>query len=411
MPLLHDLRSARVVVGRSLRRRRARSAWAELESRPTDDVQGLVFFPDPLVNAYQVRQWYEPMRALSARHPIAVVTADPETAVALHAECPLPVLWHRTVAETEAWLERHRIGVVFYVNQNVTNFRMLRHRAPAHVFVNHGESDKDYNASNQLKAYDYTFVAGEAARQRIERRLVDFDSARHVVQVGRPQVDAPGRGPALPDDDRTVVLYAPTWEGDRPTMSYSSLVTHAPAMVQALLASERHRLLYRPHPRTGVMDPAYTAAHRAVVERIRRANEDDPTAAHLVDEGAMFGWQLAAADVCVADVSAVAFDFLATGKPVVLTAPASPAAAVDPDGLAGLLTPLTAGDAGAVVARLDRELSDPSAVAERAEVVRRYFGDVTPGAATRRFVEAASAVITSRLAPAVDARPSVEDPA
>ncbi|MBR7743473.1 CDP-glycerol glycerophosphotransferase family protein [Phycicoccus sp. BSK3Z-2] len=399
MSLLHDLRSARIVVGRSLRRRRARAAWAASPARSAEHpgVEALVFFPDPPVNAYQVRQWYEPMRALSQRHRVAVVTTDPETAVALEAESPLPVLWHRSVGETEEWMDRRRVGVVFYVNQNVTNFRMMRHRRPAHVFVSHGESDKDYMASNQLKAYDHTFVAGRAAEERIAGRLVDFDVERHLVRVGRPQVDVPGTGPDLPDDGRTVVLYAPTWEGDRPSMAYSSLASHGPALVDALLATGRHRLVYRPHPRTGVSDPAYAAAHRAVLARVERAGEQDPGAGHVVDTGSAYGWQLAAADACVTDVSAVAFDFLATGKPLVVTAPASPAAVMDPGGLTSLLPPLPAERAGEVVERIEAETSADAGRA-RAAVVERYFGDTTPGAATARFVEASSRIIEARLA-------------
>ena len=57
--------------------------------------------------------------------------------------------------------------MVFYVNQNQQNFPAMRFADPAHVFICHGESDKDYMSSNQLKAYDRVFVAGTAARERI----------------------------------------------------------------------------------------------------------------------------------------------------------------------------------------------------------------------------------------------------
>ena len=53
-----------------------------------------------------------------------------------------------------------------YVNNGVTNFQSLSAWTMLHVHVNHGESDKVCMVTNQAKAYDRVFVAGEAAEQR-----------------------------------------------------------------------------------------------------------------------------------------------------------------------------------------------------------------------------------------------------
>ncbi len=72
-----------------------------------------------------------------------------------------------------------------------------------HIHVNHGESDKVSMVSNQAKAYDKVFVAGEAAVRRHRAALVDFDEST-LVRVGRPQLDLnptptlPIRAPAGP---------------------------------------------------------------------------------------------------------------------------------------------------------------------------------------------------------------------
>jgi len=393
------------MVGSAVARRRARARWdRHVASRPTTDgpYEVVLHFPDLPVNLYQVRQWYEPLRQLSETHSVVVLAREVQTAALLADECPLPVVLHLTVAETERWLESQRVGLVLYVNQNVANFHMLRFREPAHVFVSHGESDKDYMASNQLKAYDHTFVAGQAAWDRIGARLVDFDRDEHLVRIGRPQVDAVPTGPDLPDDGRTVVFYAPTWEGDRPTMEYSSLRTHALPMVEAILASEKHRVLYRPHPRTGAYDPVYRKAHEDVVDRLESANRADPTACHIVDTDSPFGWQLGAANICVADISAVAFDWLATGKPLVLTEPASPRAEVDRDGLAGRLGTFPTDRAPHILEEIAR-VHDADDRTRYAAIVEHYFGDVTPGASTRRFIDACDQVL-KRRAPLVAPR-------
>jgi hypothetical protein len=362
---------------------------------PDQPFEVVLHFADPPVNLYQARQWYDPMRKLAEMRPVVVLTRDVATAAALADECPLPVVLHPTVAETERWLGSQQVGLVFYVNQNAANFHMLRFREPAHVFISHGESDKDYMASNQLKAYDHTFVAGQAAWDRIGSRLVDFDREKHLVRIGRPQVDVEQTGPKLPDDGRTVVLYAPTWEGDRPSMEYSSLRTHAMPMLNALLATDRFRVLYRPHPRTGTYDPAYRSANEAVTARLESANHSDPAARHVVDTDSPFGWHLAAADVCVADVSAVAFDWLATGKPLILTEPASAGADVDRSGLAGRLGTFPASRAARVVEELERAAGDERH-ARYGAIVEHYFGDVTRGASTHRFLDACEQILRRR---------------
>ncbi len=75
------------------------------------------------------------------------------------------------------------------MNQNTRNFQMFRYGQRWHVFINHGESDKMYMSTNQYKAYDYAFVAGDAARNRLSRVLWDYDLDRRTFAIGRPQAD------------------------------------------------------------------------------------------------------------------------------------------------------------------------------------------------------------------------------
>jgi CDP-glycerol glycerophosphotransferase (TagB/SpsB family) len=169
-------------------------------------------------------------------------------------------------------------------------------------------------------------------------------------------------------------------------------------MLDALIATGRHRVVYRPHPRTGAFDPRFKDMHAVIVTKLEAANTADPGARHLVDTDSPFGWHLAAADVCVCDVSAVAFDWLATGKPLLLTEPSSESAKVDREGLAGMIDTFAAADAPRVLDVIERE-SSLEARARFGEIVERYFGDVTPGAAMARFLDASGSVIEARLEP------------
>jgi hypothetical protein len=355
-----------------------------------------VYFSDDAVNLYQIRQWYAPLQELARTQPVVVISRMPETTNLLLDECPLPVVHGPRVTDIEAFMANHEIGLVLYVNQNVRNFQMLRFAEPAHVFVSHGESDKSYMASNQLKAYDRVFIAGPAAAERLAGALVEFDVAARAVEIGRPQADVTYAAPPLPDDGRTTVLYAPTWEGDRQSMAYGSIASHGTAMLGSLLTDRRFRVVYRPHPRSGAFDPAYGRASAHLARLVEQANAADPTARHLIDTETAFGWHLDRLDTCITDISAVALDWLATGKPLVLTRPASPHAEVEPTRLTTSVPLLSAEQSHTVVRVLDEARSAPEAF--RAEVVQHYFGDTSPGAATQRFVRASTELIESRLA-------------
>ncbi|MBN9180196.1 MAG: CDP-glycerol glycerophosphotransferase family protein, partial [Microbacterium sp.] len=186
-------------------------------------------------------------------------------------------------------------------------------------------------------------------------------------------------------DERTVVLYAPTWEGDRPSAHYGSVATHGESLVAALLRTGRHRVVYRPHPRSGVVDPAYGAANQRIIAALAAANASDPAARHVFDDGPELGWQLAAADVAIVDISAMVYDRLAADKPLLVTRPTDPAAHVDLNGYLSDCEWLDAAAASAVVAETDRVLADPDSVERLEHWVRHYFGDTSPGAATARF--------------------------
>ena len=353
-----------------------------------------VHFPDTTTNLYQLREWYAPLAELAAKLPVVVIARSATTARTLLRECPVPVILARSIGDVEVLLRSHPIRVVLYVNQNARNFSVMRYREPAHVFICHGESDKDYMASNQLKAYDTTLIAGPAAAARLTR-IVDFDVERRTLQIGRPQIDVVHAAPPLPDDGRVVVLYAPTWEGDRPSMCYSSVVSHGHDMVAALLADDRYRVVVRPHPRTGGTDLDTRSALRRIRRLIRSANRADPAAGHLWDTASGFGWQLAACDVCITDISAVAYDWLATGKPLLVTQPSSPEAIVDRSGLIGALDLIRADEASEVALRTAALIAEGGG-SGLAATAAHYFGDLTPGASMRRFTDAVATIVERR---------------
>jgi len=389
MGIISDARKGTALLRKAVRGRLAvrevRSLQATLPAPPAQHFRIGVYFADGEVNMYQVRQWYRPLAELAATWPVVVLSRNATGARALLADGALPVAYVPTVRDLEHCIGQQDLRVILYVNQNTRNFQMFRYGHRWHVFINHGESDKMYMTTNQFKAYDYALIAGDAARERLSRVLWDYDVDARTIAIGRPQADHySGMLPYTPDG-RIVVLYAPTWEGDRPSAHYGSIVTHGEALAAAVLASPEHRLIYRPHPRSGVVDAAYGAAHRRIVEAIRAANAADPDAQHVFDDQPELGWQLAAADVAIVDISAMVYDRLASGKPLLVTRPADLAAVVDTHGYLSDAEWLGADAAGDVLTAVRRVIADPEAVARLGGWVRRYFGDPSPGAATLRF--------------------------
>jgi hypothetical protein len=389
MAIVKDARTAIRLAGRLLRSRQTRAQLARrLPSVPTPapgTVEIAVYFADGPVNMYQIRQWYGPLAALAEHRGVAIVSRSPGAMLALADESPVPVVYARQVVDLERFVTEQAPKVVLYVNQNARNFQMMRYGRMWHVFVNHGESDKMYMTTNQFKAYDAALIAGDAARDRLAEALWDYDLDARTIAIGRPQADHFAGEPPYPADDRTVVLYAPTWEGDRAAAAYGSIASHGTTIAERVLASPRHRLVYRPHPRSGVLDDDYRAAHQRIVAAIAAANAADPSAHHVHDDGPTLGWQLAGADVAITDISAMIYDRLAVGKPLIVTRPVSPEADVDERGYLGDANWLRAEDAGDVVDRVDRAATDADELARLRHWVQRYFGDTTPGVATARF--------------------------
>src|SRR5690606_32652007 len=101
------------------------------------------------------------------------------------------------------------------------------------------------------------------------------------------------------------------------------------------------------------------AANTAIIDAIASANASDPKAQHVFDDGPTVGWQLAAADVAITDISAMVYDRLATGKPLIVTRPSSSQAHVDDEeGYLAAAEWLHVKDTARIVEVVDRVLGD-----------------------------------------------------
>ena len=372
-----------------------------------------VYYSETRTNLYQLRQWYEPLRALDRVHPVVLVLADSRVAAVVEKEAGLPHVVVARSATLDHLVASGDVALFLYVGHHPGNFTAMRVTTAVHVYLSHGESDKRVSVSNQIKAYDYAFVAGQGAIDRLQDNVILFDAAAHLVPIGRPQLDYLGLEPAggpVPDGDsgepgargprgagdRVTVLYAPTWEGGQGTVAYSSILSHGVPLVRALLADDRFRVVYRPHPRTGISSTEYLKGSAAVAALVEQAAAADPAVGHRVDAAPSPQAAFADADVLVADVSAMPMDWLASGRPLLITVPQTPTAVAAATRLLRTVPRLDLPDLADVADRVYREAVEDPSHADRLALVDYYFGDTTPGVATRRFVEACTTVIATR---------------
>jgi hypothetical protein len=355
----------------------------------------MLYFPDTTRNLYQLRQWYRPLRELDRSHRVGVVCLDSRSAAAVRGESGLPVVCCGRIGTLEELVARSDIALALYVNHNIRNFHPLRFPTMLHAYLGHGESDKAASASNQVKAYDAVLVAGEVGRERLARNLLGYQADRHVRLIGRPQLDGIAPRRATAPSGRTTVLYAPTWEGAQPSMAYGSVRSHGSALLRSLLREDDLTVVYRPHPRSGANRADYGEADRALRALVERHAAADPAAGHRVDLSP--DWDVLAdpADLLVCDVSAVASDWMTTGRPIVVTVPASPDAFLDADSVLDVAANLPA-DAADRTAALVREQLGADVSAARTEWLRRTLGDTSPGAATAAFVTTCAELVAER---------------
>jgi len=397
MQIASDVKRAKKLAKKVLAGRRALFGVRELIAArgplPENRYRVGVYFADSDVNIYQMRQWYAPLRELSKTHPVLLIARHPAGAKLLMEESGLDVAFVQKVTDIEKLIEVQPLEVVLYVNQNMRNFQMMRYSNRWHVFINHGESDKMYMVSNQYKTYDYAFIAGNAARERLDRVLWDYDLDSRTFSIGRPQTDHLSGEPPFTPDERTVVFYAPTWEGDRPAASYGSVASHGEDLVRKLLETGRHRVVYRPHPRSGVVDAEFGAANERIIAALDEANRKDPSAQHVYDTSPSLGWQLSLPDVAICDISAMVYDRLATGKPLMITRPVAADAEVDEGGYLSVCEWLSADQTASIDEVLDGVIGDAAARERLVTWSKHYFGDTAQGAPTQRFHDAIEVLI------------------
>ena len=386
------------------------SKWirgAERWNRLEDEYDGsyvkaevVVYFGDRSSKFYQLEQWIPVLEQLHKHHKVVIVVRKGSALTSVLEATHLPVVFKRKFDPLQTFYHANDFKLALYVNNGMTNFQSLSFAPMVHVHVNHGESDKLSMVSNQAKAYDKVFVAGEAAVERHRRALIDFDESQ-LVRVGRPQLDIERPLELEPSSARTI-MYAPTWEGENDANNYTSVDRFGPQIVEAVLRIPGARLIYKPHPRVETSkDPEMVEANARILELIEAANSPivDETLQHQVlMQGDILG-MFDTVDLLITDISSVGLDFLYLhpNKPLVLTDRRNDSETLNAEAPISRATPLiNESTIDRVESLISEMLNHDSSVEVRHELRRHYFGDGEPGSSSVLFTEAVSRLIADR---------------
>jgi hypothetical protein len=346
---------------------------------------------------YQLGMWLPYLERLG--RPFVVITREAETVPTITELTDAPVVVpHTTSALGELdELVVPSLKAAFYVQGSRANLSFQRFRQLTHVWLNHGDSDKRANFSPRHATYDLVLVSGRQGVERYAAHGVTIPPERLLV-VGRPQIERiEVRDEPLPVEAPRTVLYAPTWRGGRPATDYSSLPL-GERIVAALIERDT-TVIFRPHPLSHA-DPVDAAVIRRIQQRL---DSDRRTTGrrHVWGEQAERGWDVAdclnAADGLVTDVSSVASDNLASGKPFAMVAVRATGEKFLTEFPMARVAYVIEKDLSTLDAALDRLLGEDPLAEQRRAYRQHCLGDQLGTHAADEFLRVAGLIVTGQV--------------
>lgn len=270
-----------------------------------------MYFSGSMGNIYQLEQWLGPLIFLNKITPMIIITRVKEVYDWLTINTHFVIVYCRTIQDLTDLYECSNLKCILYVNHGFKNFQSLMNHKALHIHINHGESDKTSTITNQAKSYDYVYVVAQAGYDKYDKNLIKKDMQKYI-KVGRPQLEHIPKIEQL-KTDKSIVLYAPTWEGTHESMNFSSLQEYGLSIVQKLIDNSDYFIIYKPHPNTGSRDTKIKKINEEIINILKK----HPDAEVLLsgDINSIYPQ----VDICIFDNSAVAIDYLITNKPMLMT--------------------------------------------------------------------------------------------
>ncbi|MCW8217859.1 hypothetical protein AB0K62_14960 [Streptomyces halstedii] len=284
---------------------KALDTWMR-EYRPTV----VLYFSGSAESAYQGNMWLETMAAVEGR-PLIVMRE--RNLVSQLADTSVPVVC--VPAGTHLMnLDLSTVRVCLYPANVGKNIHMLRVPTMKHVFIGHGDSDKLASVNPFSKVYDEVWTAGRAGRDRYALADVGVRD-EDIVEVGRPQLAPIETWTGTTKNPIPTVLYAPTWEGWDDNPGNTSLLLAGENIVRGLLNADRPvRVIYKPHPFTGIRSAKAKAVDFRIKAMIGKAAQERAADPRWVKEASSAAAGLRAARAELAGIEARLDELVKPGR-------------------------------------------------------------------------------------------------
>jgi len=318
--------------------------------------------------------------------PFTVVTTDALAFQRVAERYTMPVIYapKGDLRAIRAMLPKTVRAALYVYSRNNDDFMKVRRRM-THVWLHHGDSDKEASCRRKSAAYDVLVVAGQAAIDRYAAHGVKIRSKKFRI-LGRPQTEnIKTATAAICTVDKPVVLYAPTWYSANYKKKNHSSLPIGTAIVSALLARDA-TVIFRPHPANRKLPES--AAAIAAIHELLRADAEVTSRQHRWDAAAdaSFAELANVADAMVADVSGVVTDFMQSLKPFAMVATGDSTDSFRVRFPSSRSAYVIEWDLSTLDDALDAMLGDDPLAPARVERREYYLGGYEDGESARAFV-------------------------
>ncbi len=349
----------------------------------------VVYFFGGMGQVYQINQWIDTFQELNKKHKIIIVVRNFSVYRFWKKTLPFHIHYAYKLNDVLDFYEKYIPKIIIYINNGFKNFQSLIYENGIHIHINHGESDKSSDHSNQVKAYDYIFVHGPNGYNNYMKYLIKLNPDK-LVQTGRPQLDFI-KSITLDTYGRKVVIYAPTWEATHRSMRYTSVDVYGEKIVNQILNSDKYYFIYKPHPNLGAYDENVLNIHKEILSKVH----NNKYALTITDQDVNNIYPLV--DFAIFDMSSIMTDYLNVDKPFILADVFDTSVHNISDyNVLKACKHLVADNIDSLLTIIEHEIEKDSMKEHRLEIKNLYLGEYKKGESINKFINSISNIIIQR---------------
>ncbi len=349
----------------------------------------IIYFYGEMGQTYQIKQWIDTFYELNKQYKITIVIRKFDVYQYWSTHLKFNLWYCDTIVDLMDFYDKADPPLILYINNGVKNYQSFLYEKSLHVFLNHGESDKSSDHSNQIKCYDYTFVHGPNGHNNYLKYLINLD-AEKLIQTGRPQLDFI-RPIKLDTKGRSVIAYVTTYEATHRSMRYTSVDIYGEKIVDQILESDQYFFIYKPHPNLGGNDQEVKAIHNRILQKVK----NNPYAITLDKEEVNNIYPIV--DFAIFDISSTMTDFLNVDKPFLLADVFNPKVHnLDAYNILKGCNRITHNNIDHLMDVIKTEITTDPLQDKRSEVKKLYLGDYKPQESIGTFLKEIDIIVKQR---------------